>query len=385
MHTCSRRASRRRKRVVGNLVNRTETERTGLKRASIKDIARLARVSHPTVSRALHRSPLVNLKTAEKIRKIAEESGYRPSAVARSLVTSRTRTLGVVVTSIADPFVAEVVGGIEEEANAHDYSVFLADSNADPQREVRVVQSFEERRVDGIVVTASRVGVLYANMLSEMQIPIVLLNNQHPGEFAHSVMIANFEASRSAVQYLLQLGHRRIAYIGDRFGYSSDSERFSGYRSTLDEADIAFQPDFVEHGDGKPEGGAAAMERLLALEPLPTAVFCYNDLTALGALHTIRKNGLRVPEDISLVGFDDLFLTQYTDPPLTTVRQPKHEMGRLAMQVMLKLLTGGDTEQKIKVPGELIIRESAAPPKGRKTHGIARPRRKRPARPNARV
>ncbi len=334
-----------------------------MKRASIKGIARLARVSHPTVSRALHRSPLVNLKTAEKIRKIAKESGYRPSAVARSLATSRTHTLGVVVTSIADPFVAEVVAGIEEEANANDYSVFLADSNADPQREVRVVQSFEERRVDGIVVTASRVGALYANMLSETQIPIVLLNNQHPGEFAHSVMIANFEASRSAVRYLLQLGHRRIAYIGDRFGYSSDSERFSGYRSMLDEADIAFQPDFVVHGDGKPEGGALAMERLLSLAHLPTAVFCYNDLTALGALHTIHKSGLRVPKDISIVGFDDLLLTQYTQPPLTTVRQPKHEMGRLAMQVMLKLLTGGDAEQKIKVPGELIVRESAAPPK----------------------
>jgi len=352
---------------VSKLVNRIQNFRSGIKRASIKDIARLANVSHSTVSRALHRSPLVNLKTAEKIRQIAVESGYRPSAVARSLVTSRTHTLGVVVTSIADPFVAEVVGGIEEEANAHDYSVFLADSNADPQREVKVVRSFEERRVDGIVVTASRVGALYAPMLSEMQIPIVLLNNQHPGEFAHSVMIANFEASRTAVQYLLQLGHRRIAYIGDRFGYSSDSERFSGYRSTLDEADIAFRPEFVVHGDGKAEGGVHAMERLLAAPNLPTAVFCYNDMTAVGALRAIRNRGLRVPDDISIVGFDDLFLAQYTEPPLTTVRQPKHEMGRLAMQVLLKMLTGADTEQKIKVPGELIIRQSAAPPKGGST------------------
>ncbi len=344
-------------------VNRTDHTRNGIKRASIKDIARLARVSHSTVSRALHRSPLVNLKTADKIRKIAAEAGYRPSAVARSLVTSRTHTLGVVVTSIADPFVAEVVAGIEEEANAHNYSVFLADSNADPQREVSVVQSFEERRVDGIVITASRVGALYAQMLSEMRIPIVLLNNQHPGEFAHSVMIANIEASQSAVRYLLQLGHRRIAYIGDRFGHSSDSERFSGYRATLDEADIAFQPELIVHGDGKPEGGELAMARLLDLPNLPTAVFCYNDMTALGALRAIRKHGLEVPRDISLVGFDDLFLAQYMQPPLTTVRQPKHEMGRLAMQVMLKLLTGVDTEQKIKVPGELIVRESAAPPK----------------------
>jgi len=348
---------------VNSLVDQTENFRNGTRRASIKDIARLANVSHSTVSRALHQSPLVNLKTAAKIRRIAAKSGYRPSAVARSLVTSKTHTLGVVVTSIADPFVAEVVGGIEEEANAHDYSVFLADSNADPQREVKVVQSFEERRVDGIVVTASRVGALYAPMLSQLRIPIVLLNNQQPGEFAHSVMIANFEASRSAVQHLLQLGHKRIAYIGDRLGYSSDSERFSGYRSSLDGADIAFLPGFVVHGNGKPEGGESAMERLLALADLPTAVFCYNDMTALGALRAIRMHGLRVPEDISILGFDDLLLAQYTDPPLTTIRQPKHEMGRLAMQVMLKLLTGADTEQKIRVPGELIIRQSTAPPK----------------------
>jgi DNA-binding LacI/PurR family transcriptional regulator len=132
-------------------VNRTDHKRNGIKRASIKDIARLARVSHSTVSRTLHRSPLVNLKTAEKIRKIAAEAAYRSSAVARSLVTSRTHTLGVVVTSSADPFVAEVVAGIEVEANAHNYSVFLADSNADPQREVSVVQSFEERRAAWMV------------------------------------------------------------------------------------------------------------------------------------------------------------------------------------------------------------------------------------------
>jgi DNA-binding LacI/PurR family transcriptional regulator len=200
-------------------------------------------------------------------------------------------------------------------------------------------------------------------MLSEMRIPIVLLNNQHPGEFAHSVMIANIEASQSAVRYLWQLGHRRPAYIGDRFGHSSESERCGGYRATLDEADITFQAELAVHGDGKPEGGELAMKGLLELPNLPTAVFCYNDLTPPGALRPIRKRGLEVPRDMSLVGFDDRFLAHYMQPPFTTVRQPKHEMGRLAMQVMLKLLTGVDTEQKINVPEELIVRESAAPPK----------------------
>jgi DNA-binding LacI/PurR family transcriptional regulator len=354
------------------------------KRASIKDIARMAQVSHSTVSRALRESPLVNAKTAEKIRRIAAESGFRASAVARSLATRRTHTIGVVVTNIADPFVAEVVSGIEEEAIAHDYSVFLANCNADPERELKVVQSFEDRRVDGIVVTASRVGALYASVLEQMQIPIVLLNNQHPSRFAHSVLIENLEASRRAVRLLVELGHRRIAYIGDRFGYGSDSERFSGYRSALDEADIPFQPELFVHGDGKAEGGAAAVEKLLAALQPPTAIFCYNDMTAIGALKAIRAHGLTSPGDISLVGFDDLPLALYMDPPLTTVRQPKHEMGRLAMQLLLKLIAGSEAEQNIKVSGELIVRQSTAAPK-EKPHAITRTSPKRSASGSARL
>ncbi|MBL8175365.1 MAG: LacI family DNA-binding transcriptional regulator [Bryobacterales bacterium] len=332
------------------------------KRVSIKDIARLARVSHSTVSRALRESPLVNPETAEKIRRIASDRGFRASAVARSLATNRTNTIGVVVTSIDDPFVAEVVKGIEDEAILHDYSVFLANCHADPEREMKVVHSFEDRRVDGIVVTASRVGALYAPVLERMHIPIVLLNNQHPSQFAHSILIDNFEGSRQAVAHLVSLGHRRIAYIGDRFGHGSDSERFSGYRAALDEADILFQPDLVVHGDGKAEGGRHAMEKLLATRPHCTAVFCYNDMTAIGAYKTIRAHGLTVPRHLSLVGFDDLPLGLYMDPPLTTVRQPKQDMGRMAMQALLKLIAGTGAEQNLRVAGELMIRQSTAAP-----------------------
>ncbi len=331
-----------------------------LRQPSIKDIARLAQVSHSTVSRALQGSPLVNAETAEKIRQIARESGYRASAVARGLVTKRTRTIGLVVTTVADPFASEVVSGLEQAANDRGYAVFLAESNAEPEREKKVVQSFAERRVDGIVVTSSRVGALYLPLLSEMEVPIVLVNNQHPGAFVHSVMIGNVEGSRAAARHLVELGHRRIAYLGDQYGYQSDTERFAGYREALDAAGILFLPELVVHGDGKPEAAMTAMESLLALPEPPTAVCCYNDMSALGALRSIRLKGLRVPEDISVVGFDDLFLASYTEPPLTTVRQPMRRMGQMAMESLCSLMSGTESEIRIRVDAELIVRESTA-------------------------
>lgn len=334
----------------------------GPKQTSIKDIARMARVSHSTVSRALRRSPLVSERTAARIRQIAEKSGYTPSAAARSLVTRRTATVGVVVTSIADPFAAEVVLGIEDAANHHDYSVILANSNAEPDREVKVVRAFAERRVDGIIVTSSRVGAIHVDTLSNIQVPIVLLNNQHPSQFVHSVTIDNRSASLELTRYLIGLGHRRIAYIGDRYGFQSDAERFGGYRAALRRAGLRFVPEYVVAGDGKADGGKEAAEALLSLSTPPTAVFCYNDMTALGALRAAAARNLRVPADLSVAGFDDLFVAQHSAPPLTTVRQPMREMGRLALETLLLILRGGGPQPNIQVSGELVVRLSTAPP-----------------------
>jgi DNA-binding LacI/PurR family transcriptional regulator len=332
------------------------------KHTSIKDIARVANVSHSTVSRALRSSPLVSRETTERIQKIAHQAGYRVSAVARSLATSKTRTIGVVVSSVRDPFVAEVVTGIEHMAINHGYSVFLASCNAEAIREAKVVQSFEERRVDGIIVLDSRIGSLYAEHLSKMKIPIVLINKFRLGEFMYSVAIDNLTASRDATAHLIQLGHTRIAYIGDRDGFQSDTDRFGGYRQALEHADIPFQPHLVAHGDGEPQGGEEAMKQLLTLPEPPTAVFCFNDMSALGALRTLRSFRLRVPQDISLVGFDDLFFAPYLSPALTTVRQPKEHMGKLATEIVLKLLSGTSCEYNVKVQGELIVRESTSGP-----------------------
>lgn len=332
---------------------------------SIKDIARLARVSHPTVSRALQNSPLVNAQTAAKIRRIADETGYRASAVARGLVTRRTRTIGLVVTKVDDPFASEVTCGIEQTANDRGYAVFLASSNADPERERRVVQELAERRVDGIIVTSSRVGALYLPLLRELNVPIVLVNDQYPGEFVHSVMIENVEGARAAVEHLIGLGHRCIAYVGDRFGYQSDAERLAGYKQALEQAGIAVAAALAVQGNGRVEGAIEAIDGLLALPAPPTAVCCYNDMTALGAMRAIRARGLRVPEDVSVTGFDDLFFAAYLQPPLTTVRQPMRRMGQMAMENLLKLLSGEESVAQIKVEAELIVRASTGRVKNR--------------------
>lgn len=331
---------------------------------SIKDIAREAGVSHSTVSRALRSSPLVNPETSERIRRIARENNFRLSAVGRSLATGRTHTIGVVVTTIADPFTSEVVSGVEDTANASGYSVILANSNSDPDREVRIVQSFEERRVDGILVMASRVGAAYLPLLADMNIPIVLINNQNPAAgFVHSIAIDNTLASQSAVRFLIQLGHKRIAYIGGRDGYQSDAERLNGFRQALAAANIAVDEKYIVQGDASPEGGQIAMQRLLALASPPTAVFCYNDMTALGALSAAQQRSLKVPEDLSIIGFDDLAISSYLNPPLTTVRQPKHQMGCAATQAILSLINGAKVENRRSVQCDLIVRESTAPPK----------------------
>jgi DNA-binding LacI/PurR family transcriptional regulator len=326
---------------------------------SIKDVARAANVSHSTVSRALRNSPLVNPETRARIHRIAGEAGYTVSAVGRSLVTRHTNTIGVVVTTIADPFAGEVVSGIEEFALTHDYSVILTACGADPERELRAVHALQERRVDGILVMASRIGALYLPLLSKMKVPIVLINSHHPGEFIHSVRIDNVAGARVATKHLTDLGHRRVAYIGDKFGFQADLERLTGYRETLEETGLGFEPDLVAYGDGTPEGGLNAMRTLLRLLEPPTAVFCYNDRHAIGAMRAVRQHGLRVPRDVSIAGFDDLFLSSYTDPPLTTIRQPKREMGLLAGEILLQLL-GGNKPGSRMTNGVLVVRESTA-------------------------
>ncbi|MBI4789123.1 MAG: LacI family DNA-binding transcriptional regulator [Chloroflexi bacterium] len=329
-------------------------------RVSIKDIAKAAGVSHSTVSRALSNSPLVADTTRGRIQQIAQELGYAPNAIARGLVTQQTRTIGVIVTTIADPFAGEIVRGIEEIAGNNRYRVILGTSHSDPLREVNLVKGLREWRVDGVIVAASRVGALYLPLLKEIGVPLVLINSQQEGPFIHSVAVDNFQSAVRATQHLIQLKHRIIGYLGGPPDHASHSERLTGYQRALADADISFDPSLVTMGSGRADSGEQ-VTRFFTRSPMPTAVFCYNDMTAIGALHALKCRGLRVPDDISLVGFDDIELASYVDPPLTTIHQPKDEMGHLAMWMLLDLI-GGKIVNNVTVTGKLIVRASTSPP-----------------------
>jgi DNA-binding LacI/PurR family transcriptional regulator len=327
-------------------------------KVSIKDVARAAGVSHSTVSRALADNPLIAAETRARIQRLAQKMGYTPNAIARGLVTQRTHAIGVIVTSIADPFVSEVVRGIEEVAGDQHYRVFLGTSHNDPQREVNLVKALREWRVDGVIVAASRVGSLYKPMLKEIGVPIVLINNQHEGTYLHAVAMNDVQGAQLATHHLIELGHRVIGHILGPKDHSSSANRLAGYRRALRQAHIKFDASLVVQGNGRAEGGVLVLDLLKHL-PRPTAIFCYNDMTAIGALSVLKRHGIRIPADISMVGFDDIPFAAYVDPPLTTIHQPKDEMGRIAMRMLLNLL-GGQKVDNVIIEGKLIVRESSA-------------------------
>ncbi len=328
---------------------------------SIKDIARAAGVSHSTVSRALADSPLISQATRARIRRLAQEMGYSPDAGARSLVRGRTCTIGVVVTTIADPWAADVVEAIEAAAYAHGYSVILAASQDDPEREVAAVETLRSKRVDAIIVTSSRVGALHQERLAAAGVPVILLNSHSLQHVPHtfSVRVDDMHGARLATEHLLARGHRRIAHVAGLPGHSPSADRLAGYREALAAADIAFDETLIWPGNGRPAGGEQALQAFLARTDRPTAVFCYNDMTAIGLLRAAQHAGVRVPDDLAVIGFDDILFAAYVSPALTTIAQPKTELGQRAMEMALALMN--DPTQPVGnlvLQGRLVVRAS---------------------------
>jgi DNA-binding LacI/PurR family transcriptional regulator len=339
------------------------------KRISIKDIASVAGVSHPTVSRALRGEGRFSEETRSRIVNIAQELGYTPNLVARGLVTQRTRSIGIVVTNIADPFHSEIIRGVEHVVRAADYSLFLGSTTADPEQELQVVRSFVGRSVDGIIISSSQVGDRYAEILDELDLPIVLINSHAEGNNLHSVSHDDYAGASLIVDHLLRQGYRHIAFLGHRQAGRVHGERRRAWQDLLRSHDL--EPEVsVDAPEPNIEQGAASIDTLLNRskaywDRLPDAIFCYNDLLAIGVIGGLRRRGISVPQDVAVAGFDDLDVAAYIDPPLTTLHQPRYEMGVQASEMLLALLVqSGESSgrpQQIQVLGELVVRGSTQP------------------------
>jgi DNA-binding LacI/PurR family transcriptional regulator len=334
------------------------------KPVSIKDVARAAGVSPSTVSRALHNHPRISKETATRIRRLAEELKYTPSLPARSLVTHDTATIGLVITYASDPFLGPLVHGVEDAARGKGYSVFLISSHRDAEREQDIVHSLYERRVTGIIVTGSQIDAGYLQLCERFPVSVVLINCP---DYPFSASTDNQKGAYQAAEHLVALGHRRIAYVSNPHSRGTDLDRLTGYKVSLAEHGIPFDDVLTVEGDGSLRGGAQAMQKLLALSQPPTAVTCFNDMTAMGVIHALSRANRKVPRDCSVIGFDDLELAAYYCPPLTTVRQPAYRLGQRAMRILLALIQGRAEVQAEVLPAELVVRETtaSAPPPAR--------------------
>jgi DNA-binding LacI/PurR family transcriptional regulator len=311
---------------------------------------------------------LISEETSQRIRQIAVDMGYLPSAAARSLKTNRSQALGVIVSNIDDPFFSEILQGIEENAQERGYSMIIAASQRDPEREANIVRDLRERRVDGVIICSGSFSAEQQREMLEYGIPIVIINNQSAEDYRYSVYHDDVDGSRQVTRHLIALGHRRIAYLGNASSGRTTLDRQTGFREEMASAGLTVPNEYIfEVEGGGPKNGFNALDHFLGLPNPPSALFCFNDMMAIGVLKGLHAAGLSVPQDISVVGFDNIELSIYTTPPLTTVDQPKRYIGQEAARLLLDLLdpqSGEDPpDQAIQIlKGKLLVRESSAPP-----------------------
>jgi LacI family transcriptional regulator len=330
-------------------------------RVTMAQVAREARVSLMTVSRVINNKEGVSQTTRERVQAVIEQLGYRPSDIARGLVTKHTGTLGLVMPDVANPFFAEVARGAEHVAYDAGYNLFLCSTGEDTQRELEMLQSLEEKRVDGVMVCSSR---LEEDVLEEAiagHPAVVLVSRRLESDDVGIVVINDVVGGQMATEHLLRAGHRAIGFLAGPPISESGRGRAKGYRATLTAAGVSLNPDWTRHCLPTVEGGREMAREVLAAHPELTAFFCHNDLIAIGALQACADLGLAVPTDVAIVGYDDIPLAALVSPPLTTCRVPRYEMGAEAMRLLLEKISGSLEEgcREITVQPELVIRASA--------------------------
>ncbi|MBT6441940.1 MAG: LacI family DNA-binding transcriptional regulator [Alphaproteobacteria bacterium] len=340
------------------------------KPATIDDVARRAGVSIATVSRALQKPNIVSDSAREKVFEAVEELGYTANVMARNLRRNRTNMAVVLVPNIGNPFFSEILAGIESAASARNYNILIGDTENDPAREREYAAFVRGHQADGLILLNGRLPSLPgdrrdgANLQTSAMPPIVVACERIPESALPTVCFDNTGGARSATAYLIRMGHRRIAHITGPPDNILTQDRLAGYQAALGDAKIPLDENLIIEGDFSIESGRAAIRLLGALGEFPTAVFCANDEMAIGAIAAIKAAGKRVPEDVSVIGFDDIQFADAVDPPLTTVHQPRAEIGQTAMNLLLDVLDGNPIAQKTRVlDGGLRKRDSVAPPR----------------------
>jgi LacI family transcriptional regulator, galactose operon repressor len=328
---------------------------------TIRDVARHASVSPMTVSRVINDSTLVSRDTRRRVEEAITELGYVPSRLARGLSAKRTGTLAVIVPDVANPFFTQIVRSAEEVARRAGYRVLLCDTRADLVIEREVIEEMIAHRVEGIVIApVSDRSRDHLRRLDKFAVPYVLVDRTVPGIDADAVLGDSAEGAQRLVEHLLSLGHRRIGMIVESSEVSTARDRRGGYEAALRAADLPVDPALVAEGTVDPQGGHEGMQRLLALDDPPTAVFTVNNLVALGAIEAVRAAGLEVPEDIALVCFDDIEYASRLYPFLTVMEQPAETFGTLSTQLLLERIERRAPERArvVVLPAEFVIRRS---------------------------
>jgi DNA-binding LacI/PurR family transcriptional regulator len=332
-------------------------------RVNIRRVAHEAGVSTQTVSRVLNNRPDVSSETRQRVQQIIAQLGYRPNAIARSLSSQRTRTLGLITADFTDYFFAQVIAGAEVEARKHGYRFMLGSTERNPQDEPEYIRLLTDHHVDGILFARPSTEPDSRHLVDMLRdgVPVVTTAYHLPGEPLTVIDVDNVDGGQQATRCMLERGHRRIAMISGPATWKSVIDRTQGCTLALEAAGIPFDPRLVVEGDWSFHSGYHAAQALLSRRRPFTAIFAHNDQMAIGALRALREAGRSVPEDVSIVGYDDIPVAEYCTPPLTTIRQPMQEVGALATRLLVQAIEEpGAPKGEVLLKTELIERGSCA-------------------------
>ncbi|GEM77810.1 LacI family DNA-binding transcriptional regulator [Vibrio superstes] len=325
---------------------------------TIKDVAKIAGVSTATVSRAVAQPHKVSVKTRQKVEQAIQETGFTPNATARNLRRNESKAVIVIVPDIANMFFADIVRGIQLVGQKHGYKVLLGDTMHTVERAEVYLELARSKQADGVISLTSELPEQYR---SGSDIPMVMACEYFSDSSIPIVRIDNDEAAKKAIEYLVDLGHQDIGCITGPMSNPICEARKSGFVSAMSAANLHFDDASFESGDFSFDSGYIAFNRLIKQKSM-TALFCFNDMMTLGAMHAAEEAGIRIPEQLSIVGFDDLLFSQYSSPPITTIKQPQKLIGETAMNVLIGLLTKGDAPKETVIQTQLLVRKSSTTP-----------------------